>query len=95
MKRTPLLAIIVGITAPAAFLRFSTSEHFAASILFTFSHRPVSHAMLRVAAPEHSGRRYHPKRCGEIVLLHLDLRPRSQLILAGGRNSVPGNGDGK
>jgi len=95
MKRTPLLAIIVGITAPAAFLHFSTSEHFAASILFTFSHRPVPYATLRVAAPEHSGRCYPPKRCEEIVLLHLDVRPRSQLIPVGERNSVPGNGDWK
>jgi len=95
MKRTAMLAINVGITAPGAVLHFSTSEHFATSILFTFPHRPVPHATLRVAAPEHSGRCYPAKSCEEIVPLHLDVRRRSQLILAGGRNSAPGNGDWK
>lgn len=94
MKRVPLLTIIVRTTL-VAFLDFSPPEQLTASILFTFSRGPMPHATLHVAALEHSGRCYPAKRYREIVRRRLDVRPRSQPVLANGRNSAPGNGGWK
>ena len=95
MKRTGLLAIIVRITALVSFLHFSTSDPFAATILFTLSQRPVPHATLHVAALKDSRRGNPLTRCEVIVFPHLDVRPRSQPMLIDGQNSPPAKGGWK
>jgi hypothetical protein len=85
MKRTALLVII----------DFSTSDQFAATILFTFSQRLMPHATLHVAALKDSRRRNPLTRCEVMVFPHLDVRPRSQPMLIDGQNSPPAKGGWK